>query len=53
LADELLFGRLTEGGRLSVDIDDKGEVLLDIQPLPKKDKTTKSEPNSSEETAAG
>jgi hypothetical protein len=27
--------------------------LLDIQPLPKKDKTTKSEPNSSEETAAG
>ncbi len=53
LADELLFGRLTEGGRLSVDIDDKDEVLLDIQPLPKKDKTTKSEPNSSEETAAG
>jgi len=53
LADELLFGRLTEGGRLSVDIDDKGEVLLDIQPLPKKDKSTKSEPNSSEETAAG
>ena len=53
LADELLFGRLTEGGRLSVDIDDKEEVLLDIQPLPKKDKTTKSEPNSSEETAAG
>ena len=53
LADELLFGRLTEGGRLSVDIDDKEEVLLDIQPLPKKDKTTKSEPNSPEETAAG
>ena len=53
LADELLFGRLTEGGRLSVDIDEKEEVLLDIQPLPKKDKTTKSEPNSSEETAAG
>ncbi|MEY4018324.1 MAG: ATP-dependent Clp protease, ATP-binding subunit ClpA [Pseudomonadota bacterium] len=52
LADELLFGRLTEGGRLSVDIDDKDEVLLDIQPLPKKDKATKSEPNSSEETAA-
>jgi ATP-dependent Clp protease ATP-binding subunit ClpA len=47
-----LFGRLTEGGRLSVDIDDKDEVLLDIQPLPKKDKATKSEPNSSEETAA-
>ncbi|PUE28239.1 ATP-dependent Clp protease ATP-binding subunit ClpA [Limnohabitans sp. JirII-29] len=53
LADELLFGRLTEGGRLSVDIDDKDEVLLDIQPLPKKEKGTKVEPNSSEETAAG
>lgn len=53
LADELLFGRLTEGGRLSVDIDDKDEVLLDIQPLPKKEKGAKVEPNSSEETAAG
>jgi len=53
LADELLFGRLTEGGRLSVDIDDKDEVVLDIHPLPKKDKTTKVEPNSSEETATG
>jgi ATP-dependent Clp protease ATP-binding subunit ClpA len=38
LADELLFGRLTEGGRLTVDIDDKGEVLLDIQPPKKSDK---------------
>ncbi len=44
LADELLFGRLTDGGRLNVDIevktDDKGvenaEVKLDISPLPKK-----------------
>ncbi len=52
LADELLFGRLTEGGRLNVDIDDKDEVLLDIQPLPKKEKGAKVEPNSSEETAA-
>jgi len=41
LADELLFGRLQEGGRLTVDMkpymDDKGvetaEVLLEIQPL--------------------
>ena len=53
LADELLFGRLTEGGRLNVDIDDKDEVMLDIQPLPKKEKGIKVEPNSSEETAAG
>ncbi len=53
LADELLFGRLTEGGRLTVDMDtsveDKPEVKLDIQPLPKKDKHTKAEP---EEAAA-
>ncbi len=52
LADELLFGRLTEGGRLSVDIDDKDEVLLDIQPLPKKDKAAKGEHSASEEPAA-
>jgi len=51
LADELLFGRLTEGGRLSVDIDDKDEVQLDIQPLPKKEKSAKSEPTASEEAA--
>jgi ATP-dependent Clp protease ATP-binding subunit ClpA len=35
LADELLFGRLVDGGRLSVDIDDKDEVQLDIQPARK------------------
>lgn len=53
LADELLFGRLTDGGRLTVDLDtsvtDKTEVKLDIQPLPKKDKHVKAEP---EEAAA-
>ena len=47
LADELLFGRLTEGGRLTVDLDDKDEskteVLLDIQPLPKKEGKSKPE----------
>ncbi len=37
LADELLFGRLVDGGRLTVDLDDKDEVVLDIQP-PRKDK---------------
>jgi ATP-dependent Clp protease ATP-binding subunit ClpA len=36
---------------LSVDIDDKDEVQLDIQPLPKKEKSAKSEPTASEETA--
>jgi ATP-dependent Clp protease ATP-binding subunit ClpA len=52
LADELLFGRLIDGGRLSVDIDDKDEVLLDITPLPKKDKSAKGEHTASEEPAA-
>ena len=61
LADELLFGRLTDGGRLTVDIklgkDDKGaetsEVLLDIQPLPKKERTAKAEPTEPQEDSAG
>ncbi|WP_353140218.1 ATP-dependent Clp protease ATP-binding subunit ClpA [Limnohabitans sp.] len=52
LADELLFGRLIDGGRLSVDIDDKDEVLLDITPLPKKEKAAKGEQAASEESAA-
>jgi ATP-dependent Clp protease ATP-binding subunit ClpA len=38
LADELLFGRLVDGGRLSVDVDEKGETILDIQPNGKADK---------------
>jgi ATP-dependent Clp protease ATP-binding subunit ClpA len=57
LADELLFGRLIDGGRLTVDVevktDDKGvetsEVLLDIQPLPKKEGRAKP---AAEEAAA-
>ncbi|WP_029001778.1 ATP-dependent Clp protease ATP-binding subunit ClpA [Azohydromonas australica] len=32
LADELLFGRLVDGGRLTVDLDDKDEVQLQIEP---------------------
>jgi ATP-dependent Clp protease ATP-binding subunit ClpA len=38
LADELLFGRLVDGGRLSVDIDAEDKVTLDIQPPKKSDK---------------
>lgn len=38
LADELLFGRLVDGGRLTVDIDDKEEVALDIQPNKRSDR---------------
>lgn len=52
LADELLFGRLTEGGRLTVDIELKTDangvetpdVKLDIQPLPKREGKAKPEP---------
>ena len=43
LADELLFGRLVDGGRLTVDIDADGKPLLDIQPVKKSDKP-KAEP---------
>ncbi|MFT7401593.1 MAG: ATP-dependent Clp protease ATP-binding subunit ClpA [Hydrogenophaga sp.] len=58
LADELLFGRLTDGGRLTVDVemktDDKGvetpDVKLDIQPLLKKEGRAK--PAAEEATAA-
>ena len=58
LADELLFGRLIDGGRLEVDMkvttDEKGvetgEVQLDIQPLAKREGRNKPE---AEETAAG
>ncbi len=58
LADELLFGRLIDGGRLEVDMkvttDEKGvesgEVLLDIQPFPKREGRNKPE---AEETATG
>ncbi|MEK8032850.1 ATP-dependent Clp protease ATP-binding subunit ClpA [Ideonella sp. DXS29W] len=32
LADELLFGRLVDGGRLTVDVDAEGQTVLDIQP---------------------
>ena len=43
LADELLFGRLVDGGRLTVDVDGEGAVKLDILP-PKKSDRSKTEP---------
>ncbi|MGZ5894593.1 MAG: AAA family ATPase, partial [Caldimonas sp.] len=43
LADELLFGRLVDGGRLTIDVDAEGKPTLDIQPLKKSDKP-KAEP---------
>jgi ATP-dependent Clp protease ATP-binding subunit ClpA len=50
LADELLFGKLVDGGILTVDIDAEDKVSLDIQPLPKKEGKSKPE---TEEAAAG
>jgi len=43
LADELLFGRLVDGGRLTVDVDADGKPLLEITPVKKIDKP-KAEP---------
>ena len=43
LADELLFGRLVDGGRLTVDVDAEGAVQLDIQATRKSDRP-KAEP---------
>ena len=56
LADELLFGRLIEGGRLTVDMkvttDEKGvengEVELDIQPLLKREGRARPESEAAE-----
>ena len=60
LADELLFGKLADGGRVTVDVehkkDDKGveadEIKLDIQPLPKKERSRGRETAEHEEEAA-
>jgi ATP-dependent Clp protease ATP-binding subunit ClpA len=35
LADELLFGKLIDGGHVTIDVDDKDEVKLDITPAEK------------------
>jgi ATP-dependent Clp protease ATP-binding subunit ClpA len=50
LADELLFGRLVGGGRVSVDVDEAGQIVLEFPgepsgaaPPPPKDETVLSE----------
>jgi ATP-dependent Clp protease ATP-binding subunit ClpA len=50
LADELLFGRLVGGGKVGVDVDEAGEVVLDFRreptgaaPPPPQDETVLSE----------
>ena len=48
LADELLFGRLLNGGTVLVDVADSGEVVLTIQAAVTKGKAASTE--TSEET---
>ncbi len=43
LADELLFGELVEGGRVTVDVDDEGKTKLDIQGAKKSDNKPKAD----------
>jgi len=43
LADELLFGQLVDGGRLTIGVDADGKTVLDIAP-PKKSDKPKAEP---------
>ncbi len=49
LADELLFGKLVDGGIVTVDVSGEDKITLDIQPLPKKEGKPKAE---AEEVAA-
>ncbi|MFM7331874.1 MAG: ATP-dependent Clp protease ATP-binding subunit ClpA [Brachymonas sp.] len=49
LADELLFGKLVDGGIVTVDLGSDEKITLDIQPLPKKEGKPKAE---AEEVAA-
>ncbi len=49
LADELLFGKLVDGGVVTVDVDAEDKISLDIQPLPEKKGKAKTE---AEEIAA-
>jgi ATP-dependent Clp protease ATP-binding subunit ClpA len=43
LADELLFGKLVDGGIVTVDMDAEDKINLNIQPLPKKEGKAKPE----------
>ncbi len=43
LADELLFGELLDGGRVTVDVDDEGKTKLDIQGAKKSDNKPKAD----------
>ena len=43
LADELLFGKLVDGGIVTVDVDAEDKISLNIQPLPEKKGKAKTE----------
>ncbi len=43
LADELLFGELVDGGRVTVDMDEHDKTKLDIQPARKSDNKPKAD----------
>ncbi|MGE5665984.1 MAG: ATP-dependent Clp protease ATP-binding subunit ClpA [Betaproteobacteria bacterium] len=48
LADELLFGKLVNGGRVVVDVDGAGQVQLDFPPGPAAPQPERNEPALSE-----
>src|SRR5690606_734287 len=48
LADELLFGRLADGGHVEVDLDEQGKVRLDISDKEKPPKLKRRPPVDSE-----
>jgi len=51
LADELLFGKLSNGGHVFVDIDDKDQITLDFEDITSESQSKKSSGKSDELTA--
>jgi ATP-dependent Clp protease ATP-binding subunit ClpA len=51
LADELLFGKLANGGHVFVDIDDKDQITLDFDDITSEGQSKKSSGKSNELTA--
>jgi ATP-dependent Clp protease ATP-binding subunit ClpA len=51
LADELLFGKLANGGHVFVDIDDKDQITLDFDDITSEEQSKKSSGKSNELTA--
>ena len=51
LADELLFGKLANGGHVFVDIDDKDQITLDFDDITSEEQSKKSSGKSDELTA--